>query len=325
MDELLVGFALKALPPDEMSEVERRLASDPDAAANLARLRRFLATLSADAEHDPPPGLAVAALAAIANHIVEAKLPLEEPCDAEPAKCQYASDFHPALGDVNLDGTFEDLAPVPTRGSLPLRRWLEIAVVAGIAFLTVGLVVTGAMKIRHEQQVADCKQNLNGIYGGLSGYADTHHDQFPKVGTAAAPNAGSFISELQVARQFTSNMKVVCPADRSDELHRVSYVYTLGYRTEDGELKGIGRNEAKGWSNDLTPLLADLPTASAVLGEGPYSPHGKGQNILFADGHVSYSLIATVNNDNIYQNQLGKVRAGLHRMDASLGRPTDVP
>lgn len=324
MDELLIGYALKALPADEMSEVERRIASNPEMAADLARLRRFLATLSADVEPVPPTGLAVDAIAAVANYIVDAKLPLEEPGDAEPAKCSYASDFHPVHGDVNLDCSFEDLPPVPRRRSFPFRRWLEISVVAGIAFLTIGLVSTGIMKIRHENQLAGCKQNLLSLFNGLSGYADTHDDQFPKVGTPSIPTAGAFITELHASGQLMSNVKATCPAGKSDNLELAAYVYTLGYRSEN-VLCGIGRNEAKGWSNSLTPLLADLPTSKIEWAEPPFSPHGRGQNILFADGHVSYSLIPTVNNDNIYQNQNGKVRAGLHRMDASLGRPTDVP
>lgn len=328
MDELLVGYALKALPPNEMAEAERLLATDPAAAANLARLRGFLAKLSADAEREPPAGLAVSALCAISRHIVDHKLPLEAPCAAEPAKCKYASDFHPVLGDVPaMDATFEELPPVPVRQAFPVRRWLEVAVVASIAFLTVGLGVTGMMKIRHEGQVAACKQNMSNLYTGLSGYADTHYDQFPKVGTPAAPNAGSFVSELKVACQLMPDLKAVCPAECPPDcdLTRISYAYTLGYREPDGELRGLDRLEGKGWSNATTPLLADLPTPGASPADGPTSPHGKGQNILFADGHVRYSLFSTVNDDDIYKNQVGRVRAGLHRLDASLGRATDVP
>jgi prepilin-type processing-associated H-X9-DG protein len=325
MDEQLVGYALKALPAAEMAEVERAVAADPAVAAKLARLRAFFTRLSAAAESDPPPGLAVATLAAIAAHIVDHKLPLEGTAPAEPNACAYASDFHPILGDVHpADATFDELPAVgAASATYPVRRWFEVSIVAAIAFLTVGLVVTGVMKLRHDGQIASCKNNMLRLYEGLSGYADTHHDQFPKIGTPAAPNAGSFVTELQVARQLMPDVAAACPGDRADELQRVSYVYTLGYQL-NGEIQGI-RRRVQDISDELTPLLADLPTPAASPAEGPLSPHGKGQNILFADGHVRFSILATVNNDDIYKNQNGRVRAGLHRLDASLGRPSDMP
>lgn len=325
MDEQLVGYALKALPAAEMAEMESRLAADPDVAANLARLRGFFTVLSADAEREPPAGLAVAALCAVANHIVENKLPLEGEAPAESAACPYASDFHPVHGAVcPADATFEELPAVPApRAAYPVRRWFEVAIVASIAVLTVGLVVTGSMKLRRDGQIISCKSNMLRLYEALSGYADTHHDQFPKIGTPAAPNAGSFVTELQVACQLMPDMRAACPADGSEDLQRVSYVYTLGYQL-DGEIQGI-RRRVQDISDELTPLLADLPTSAASPTDGPLSPHGKGQNILFADGHVRFSILATVNNDDIYRNQHGRVRAGLHRLDASLGRPADLP
>ncbi len=330
MDELLVGYALKALPPDEMAEAERLVAADPAAAANLARLRGFLTTLSADAGSEPPEGLAVSALCAVSCHIVENKLPLEAPCVVEPAKCRpCASDFHPVLGEAHpADATFEELPPVaPVHGGYPVRRWFEVAVVSAIAFLTLGLAVTGMMKLRHGSQVASCQGNMLNLYKGLSGYADTHHDQFPKVGTPAAPNAGSFVDELKVACQLPPGLKAACPAEclLDCDPYRISYVYTLGYLS-NGEVQGI-RRRVQDLSDELTPLLADLPTPGAAPTDGPLSPHGKGQNILFADGHVRFSTFATVgpNGDDIYKNQNGRVRAGLHPLDASLGRATDVP
>jgi prepilin-type processing-associated H-X9-DG protein len=312
-----------------MAEAERLVATDPVAAANFARLRGLLAGLSADAKIDPPEGLAVSALCAISRHIVDNKLPLEGPSLAEPAKCaQFASDFHPVLGETQpLEESFEELPSVPVRAAYPVRRWFEVAIVAGIAFVTLGLITTGMMKLRREGQVASCKGNMMNLYNCLSGYADTHHDQFPKVGTPAAPNAGSFVGELKVACQLMSDAKAACPTDRptTGDLSRVSYVYTLGYLS-NGEVQGI-RRRVQELSDELTPLLADLPTPGASPTDGPLSPHGKGQNILFADGHVKFSTYATVgpNGDDIYKNQNGRVRAGLHPLDASLGRATDVP
>ncbi len=324
MDELLIGYALNALPPNEHADAKRLLDTDPEAAVRLARLRTFLKTLSADAECKPPTGLAVAAIGNIAAYIVENKIPLPEP-ECSPSHCcpVVAPDCH----DIPADSSFEELPPVSNAPGrrFPIRRWFEVSLMAGIAFLSVGLLVTGVMKIRHTSQVASCKNNMNELFTALSGYADTHHHKFPMVGTPASPNAGSFIHELKVACQLSQNELAVCPAERVDEcsLSRVSYAYTLGYKT-NGTLHGIRRN-VQDVSDAQTPLLADLPAKIVSPVDGPMSPHGKGQNILFADGHVEYSILATVNNDAIYTNQNGLVRAGLHRLDASLGRASDVP
>lgn len=334
MDEQIIGYALKALPAAEMAEVEQQLATDPEAAAKLACLRKFLTTLSADAEREPPLGLAAATIGAVAKHVVDNKLPLDE-LVAEPSRCGRPCDpcnVHPAHDLIDAShATFEELAPVVVRSRYNVRRWFEVSLVAGIAFLSFGLMITGMMKIRHDSEVAACRQNMLALYKALSGYADTHHDQFPKIGTPATPNAGAFVAELQLARQLRPDTRAICPAAPCEDRDQISYVYTLGYMADD-EIQGI-RRRVENISDQLTPLLADLPTAKASPLEsplayptaGPFSPHGKGQNILFADGHVTYSLITTINNDDIYKNQNGRVRAGLHRLDASLGRAGDVP
>lgn len=336
MDELLIGYALKALPPAETAEVERLLAADPCAEKKLARVRGLLEPLAADPAPEPPPGLAVAAIARLAAHLVDHKLPVEDPPPPPTEELPPAvvgSDLHPILGESAV--TFEELPVVPAppvpaappRRPFFLSRWVELGLVASIAFLAVGLATTGIMKARHASQVEACKNQMMVLHGGLSGYADAHQDQFPKVGTPTAPTAGAFINELVAGGQLPASVKAVCPSEApaDGDLTRVSYVYTLGYQSH-GQLLGI-RRRVEGVSDELTPLLADLPTPSASPSDGPVSPHGRGQNILYGDGHVRYSLFATVgpDGDDIYRNDEGRVRAGLHRLDASLGRATDVP
>jgi prepilin-type processing-associated H-X9-DG protein len=329
MDDLLLGYALKALSPAETAAAERLLATDPAAERKLARLRHFLAPLAADADFAPPPGLAIDAIQRVAAYAIEHKIPLEDPPpDVSPEKPVYASDFHPILG-LAPDATFEELPPpVTPRASYPVRRWVELGLTAAVALVAVGMVVTGVMKLRHESQVAACKQNLQTLHAGLSGYADTHDDQYPKIGSPAAPTAGAFVSELVTAGHLASTVKGICPTEleKNTGLTQVAYAYTLGYRSPAGDVLGI-RRRVDGVSDELTPLLADLPTRLASPTDGPLSPHGRGQNILYSDGHVTFSRLATVgpNGDHIYTNQDGAVRAGLHRLDASLGRATDVP
>src|SRR5688572_2500580 len=70
MDDLYLGYLLDALDPAEKAAVEAHLRAYPDEAAKLDRLRTVLRPLEADRDTiDPPPGLAVAALARVAEHI----------------------------------------------------------------------------------------------------------------------------------------------------------------------------------------------------------------------------------------------------------------
>jgi prepilin-type processing-associated H-X9-DG protein len=225
----------------------------------------------------------------------------------------------------------------------PVRRPIEVVVAATIALLAVGLVLGGVQKFREASQVAACQNNLRVMYQGLTDYADAHDGDYPRVGGPNAPTAGAFVSVLVEARQYPADLKLICAADPDpnpaavgfrpdplfppgpDVLNQVGYVYTLGYRGPDGGLVGLRR--ADGLTDDHTPLAADLPARAVAPAVGPTSPHGRGQNVLFADGRVQFLTTATVgpNGDDIYRNDAGWVKAGLHRLDASLGRATDAP
>ena len=292
MDDLLVGYALNALSDAEMATVTAYIRTHPADAEKVRRVRKMFAVLEADAEPDlPPPGLAMAAIIRTAEYAVRHGMP-----EADP--------------------TTETLPAVPNssgRTRFWSARHVEIAIAASIAFLMFGLVATAVSKLRFENQVAACKNNLQALYASLSRYSDLHDGNFPKVGTPDAPRAGDFVAALTEAGQLSSTVRAVCPAD-PDATSPVSYVYTLGYRNPAGQL--IGLKKCPIADEDRTPVSADVMSA-----------HGRGQNILFAGGFVQFSTKATVgpNNDDIYRNDDGRVRAGLHRFDASLGRADDMP
>ena len=193
--------------------------------------------------------------------------------------------------------------PVPAGDWRAWRPWVpsfETAVVAGIALLVVGLSVAAVGKVRDESRVLACQNRLRELHAALDGYADTHTQRFPQAGTREVPAAGDFLAELARAGQ-------VPPAGGE------TYAYTLGYRTGGGVV-GLRRGDVPG----LAPIAADLPS-------GPR--HGHGQNVLFVNGSARFATTPAlgVGGDDIYHNQAGEHRAGLHRDDASLGGPADVP
>src|SRR5262245_2661566 len=69
MDEHLVDYLLETLDPVTRCRVEADLRQNPEAQARLGLLRQALAPLAEDAaDPDPPPGLALRALARVAEH-----------------------------------------------------------------------------------------------------------------------------------------------------------------------------------------------------------------------------------------------------------------
>src|SRR5262249_23764719 len=160
-------------------------------------------------------------------------------------------------------------------------------------------------------------------------YADTHDGRFPQVGVGPYTTAGTFTAPLAETGQLPPGFTPTCPAGRRPSEPGAApapapYTYTLGYRGPHGELLGPCRPEPGG-ENDLLPIAADSPAADAVPCQGPVSPHGRGQFVLYVGGQVRFATTAQagLNGDHIYQNFNGQVAAGLERSDTVLGRAGD--
>src|SRR5262249_37428581 len=100
-----------------------------------------------------------------------------------------------------------------------------------------------------------------------------------------------------------------------------------GYYGPRGQVLGLRQADIPGGAADWDPVAADLPAVWPAGGPGRVAPHPRGQNVLYAGGSVRFSTTpaARIDRDGIYPNDTGLVRAGLHRNDASLGRPSDYP
>jgi prepilin-type processing-associated H-X9-DG protein len=78
------------------------------------------------------------------------------------------------------------------------------------------------------------------------------------------------------------------------------------------------------------PLMADAPAcdANSEVRPGNSANHeGRGQNVLFTDGHVEFLTTRTVgpDGDDIYLNADQKVGAGRGPRDSVLGQSGAVP
>ena len=74
------------------------------------------------------------------------------------------------------------------------------------------------------------------------------------------------------------------------------------------------------------PLMADCPPANPQCGNSP-NHAGKGQNVLFMDGHVEFCTERNVGvrGDDIFLNKAAQVAAGLDWTDSVLGRSSATP
>jgi hypothetical protein len=325
MQEHLVGYLLKALDPETEQAVEAWLASHPEGQQQLEDLRKALAPLIADAELEPPAGLALRALARVAEY--RCQLPPSPPSPPRPKQ-----------------------PPRPAPPEEDRRPWLsraDLLVGAAILIVVAGLIASWLVRQQQQAQIAACQNNLRKLWSGFEVYSEHHHGAFPMVLDGNTPHsvAGIFIPALEEAGALGRGTTRGCPtiitqhgrcrADLSTltDLYHTNpsgfrsvarhlaggYAYTLGYR-ENGVLCGLRSD-----MDSHLPLLADEPPLS---GDGNSPNHGgKGQNVLYIGGNVRFweNPYAGIDGDDIYHNRAGRVAAGLDITDTVLGPGDAMP
>jgi hypothetical protein len=326
MEENLIGYLLRALDPEAQRQTEEYLRTHPDAAAQLERLRAALAPLEADRrEFDPPADLFERTIAGVAEHACrdgarletadDARFPsaaaeavlLDPPRWVPPAAARLRNRFVPPRGE--------------SEGGAPTWRARDLLVAAAILVLTVGSLLSGVSLLHQKRDLLACQNNLRQLHAALASYSELNGGSFPVVAeTPPNDRAGSFV-HLLAAAGLIDGRPAVCPAvfapqaDRSDP---VGYAYTLGYRDDQCQLRGL-RRDPRLPDNDQLPILADDPP--------PRPGHRTGQNVLLINGQVRFCTHANVGvaGDDIYLNLAGQVGAGLHGYDTVLGSSTARP
>jgi len=324
MDENLIGYLLKALDADEQREVEKYLREHPEAQKRLYQLRLRVDVLARDAgDGEPPPGLWVRTLARVAEQKCRTALP-----SAPPAAARSSVGGRPTWW-----------------------RRADVLVAAALLVLGGGLGVAWLGGLGRNKNIVECANNLHQFDLALEAYADTHNGQFPWVGTEPPKNfAGSFVPALNEARAMPPGLSVSCPGDlpkspssvtfadlekmNRDEPERFRretnslagcYAYSLGYQEPSrAGLYGLTKS-----MDGHLPLMADAPACengNKVLDGNSTNHGGKGQNVLFIDGHVEFRTTRALSpDDDIYLNADHKVAAGSGSRDTVLGRSDAVP
>jgi prepilin-type processing-associated H-X9-DG protein len=321
MDENLLGYLLNALDPDEHRAVEAYLEANPAAREQLEGLRRGLEPLALDLDSpEPPPGLAVRTLGRIAEYT----------CRELPR------------APVTRDGA--------GGATIPFWRRADVLVAACLLITALGLLlpwINSLIGPGGSAHVVACQENLRRFYVGLKNYSEAHGNRFPDVAAAQAPRrvAGLVVPILKEAQTLPESVSVRCPAngaaqpctwalrdlnnlppdefDRQVPLLFTCYAYSLGHQV-NGTVHGPRFDRDR--PNSRLPLLADCPPVDPLAGNSP-NHGGKGQNVLFYDGHVEFCTARNVGvgRDDIFVNRAGKVAAGDGRDDSVLGRSSASP
>lgn len=316
MREHLLGYLTGALEPHETEQVESRLGQDDQLRQDLEAMRLSVQPLAADAGHfEPPVGLAKRTCDYVAS------------CMTTPA--------------VRVSG-----------GSL--RRWTVADLLVAACVLVAGTLVffPAVSYSRYNSQLAGCQNNLRQIGMGLLHYSSNHNGYLPQLPTRGNEAvAGLYAPILVEGGYLDSGEYFVCPAMPLDtgtadswsagfrmptraELRAATgerlramqrrlggtYGYNLGY------VEGQRYQPVRPRGRSTFALVADAP--SPALDSSQSGNHrGRGQNVLFEDGHVGFLNTCRAcpqTNDDVFHNDDGEVAAGKHLNDAVIG-PSDVP
>jgi prepilin-type processing-associated H-X9-DG protein len=322
MDENLLGYLLGALEPDEHRRVASYLEANPAARERLEALRQALEPMSADRDDpEPPPRLAARTLAHVSGLS----------CGDLPRAPQTAGRA--------------------TGGAFSVWRRADVLVAACLMLTALGLLVHWLYTLNRPDgaaQMVACQDNLRRLYVGLKTYSDRHNNDFPNVARAAdSPRnvAALVVPILMESGSLPEPVSVSCPATGTPQacpwtlgqLQAMSpeefrknvdslaacYAYSLGYRVDDAL---VGLRYDPGKPINRLPLMADCPSPNPQSGNSP-NHGGKGQNVLFMDGHVEFCTARTVgvSGDDIFLNKAAQVAAGLDWTDSVLGRNSATP
>jgi prepilin-type processing-associated H-X9-DG protein len=326
MDETLLGYLLNGLEPEEHQEVVAHLLRHPEKRQRLEQLRRCLDFLGADdADIDPPPGLWIRTLAAVAEY----------KCRSLPLAPRSSSEAGGAAG----------------------RTWwrrVDILVAAGLLLVVSGLTVTGLNGLWNRYRIQGCQDNLQRLHPPLVTYSEVHGGRFPWVNSNPPKHlAGYYAPILNDSGLLPSEYILACPGqglrapvprsvNQLEELRRTqpekfhevartlggSYAYSLGF-FEMGEGLPVHRGLTSNMEG-RSPIMSDLPPPLDFPGfatSNSLNHGGSGQNVLFIDGHVQFftNRRAGLNGDDIFVNLGNRIEAGKNPQDTVLGASDASP
>ena len=316
----LLDYHLNQDEPSGRLETQRLLAEDSELQELDQVLGRSFAALGSLEEETPPAGLADRTLEKAAQHRQAQQL------------AQSSVDI--ASVGLNRDRT--------SRAKWVLSNLRDVIAVAASIMLVVIFLRPGLQKARHISQEQACASQFRSIGYGLSQYAHDYRGRMPYVlrpqgakwlGVGEQDDehySNSRNTYLLVKMGYVSVDKFLCPGagaqpdvklrvkmdpqtlkklqDFSDR-HQVNYSFFLvlnnqSFFTKQSENIPIGSDQNPVFADydSQKPTILDLSVNRELLSKNSPNHGGRGQNLLYGDGHVRFSpsRLVGLNEDDIF-------------------------
>ena len=315
--EQLLGYLLDALDDAERIDVEQQLEANPELRDELESLALTLEPLAETYEEfEPPARLAERTCSLIA-----------------------------ACSSVTPVG--KKLNPATRAEVRGRNRWsiADVVVMAGICLSGAMLFFPAISQSRYAARLQACQDNLRELGFALVDYSEkAGQGRFPEVPTEGnRAVAGIYAPVLIDAGYLTDETRIICPSsalaqreeswkmpsleeiDQSSgrSLVRIqrsiggSYGYNLGVVVNGHHRapSNLGRTHFA--------LMSDAPSLQ-LAGHRSTNHGGRGDNILYEDGHIRYVVESSPAGDDPFVNRLGWMEAGLDIND-SVVAPSFTP
>jgi prepilin-type processing-associated H-X9-DG protein len=286
----LIGHLLGALEDDEQKCLDERLDSDAECYKALVRWRQMLTPLEAmRPDFEPPPGLAARTF-----QFVAANAPGESPTDGKPRKMSAFP-----------------LPPLCATGFKPV----DIAFVSLMIFLCVALIPPAICGSRFHSRLAACQAGLKGFGLALTEYGYRQNSEPSELAAnGRLTSAGVFAAGMLRNGRLSADRCNACPdawldvqgvadliadanaANRPENPWKQRDIVFVsqndrqtGSNYWSGTLRDGTLNDQKTASLPVdSPLLADAPSADLPDQDAVAYHDGRGRNMFYADGHVSF-------------------------------------
>ena len=218
---------------------------------------------------------------------------------------------------------------------------------AGIFLAVAMLLFPALLHSRYDSHIAACQYQLQELSRSLLSYSDKNAGYFPMIPASGNRSVAGIYAPVLVHEGYLANSRsLVCPSSRLahcadrwrvptwGELDQAqaralrvlqrhlggSYGYTLGY-LDNGCYRPV-RNAGRPYY----ALLSDAPSLH-LPGRQSDNHGGRGQNVLFEDGHVVFltECVETLGGDALFLNRPGYVEAGVDRQDSVIGDSQATP
>lgn len=330
--QLLLDYALGMTGPEEAVTAEALLTASPEASELYELFKSALSPLES-IEPEPCP-----------DALVESTI---ERLKAQ-AEAAGADRLNQLLGA-------EQARTIPLH--VPFWHNLgQVAAVAAIVILSVGILVPALSTARQRQWLRRCQANLASIYGGAASYMADHDGQFPtvpiaagspwwKVGQQGPENQSNTRGPWLLVRQgYAQPTMFICPArhdcptlnlktfdaTRYNDFPSRACIH-FSFPVDCPQTPGIALGEKRVLVADRNPISEEFPqdhSASPsirlykqLLTSNSLNHRRQGQNVLISDGSVQFSRTRrlSLSNDDIYSLRamtLGQTIHGDERPDS---------